>query len=126
MKRMRNLSRSLEDYLEAILVLENKGGPIHSIKIAQHLNVSKPAVTRALKRLANLGYIYKTSYSDAIFTKKGRDFAKDIYHRHTIIKKFLISIGVNEKTAEIDCCKIEHVISNQTLKALTNIVNKSK
>lgn len=119
---MMNLSRSLEDYLEAILVLEMKGGRIHSIEIAKHLNVSKPAVARALKRLSNLGYIYKTSYSDIVFTKTGRILAKNIYHRHTIIKKFLISIGVDEKIAEIDCCKIEHVISNETLKALAKLV----
>ena len=121
MKQMRNLSRSLEDYLEAILVLEMKGGRIHSIEIAKHLNVSKPAVTRALKRLANLGYITKSTYSDATFTNKGRILAKSIYHRHTTIKKFLISAGVNEKIAEIDCCKIEHVISEETLKALSKL-----
>lgn len=122
MKWMKKLSRSLEDYLEAILVLENKGGRIHSTEIAKHLKVSKPAVTRALKRLSNLGYITKSSYSDAIFTEKGRTLAKSIYYRHTIIKKFLISLGVNEKTAEIDCCKIEHVVSNDTLKAFAKTI----
>ena len=122
MKWMKKLSRSLEDYLEAILVLENKGGRIHSTEIAKHLKVSKPAVTRALKRLSNLGYITKSSYSDAIFTEKGRNLAKSIYYRHNIIKKFLISIGVNEKTAEIDCCKIEHVVSNDTLRAFAKTI----
>lgn len=121
-----NLSRSLEDYLETILVLENKGGPIRSIDIAKHLNVSKPAVTRALKRLALLDYIEKTSYSDVSFTRKGRIIAKNVYHRHVTIKKFLISIGVNEKAAEVDCCKIEHVISDETLSAITKIVEKLK
>lgn len=119
---MANLSRSLEDYLEAIFVLEMKGGRIHSIAIAKHLSVSKPAVTRALKRLATLGYVTKSTYSDVTLTNKGRTFAKSIYYRHTTIKKFLISIGVNEKVAEIDCCKIEHVISDDTLKAIAKHV----
>ena len=122
MKQMRNLSRSLEDYLEAILILEIKGGRIHSNDIAKHLKVSKPAVTKALKHLSNLGYVTKSTYSDVSFTSKGRTLAKNIYRRHTTIKKFLISIGVNEKTAETDCCKIEHVISNETLKALTKLI----
>lgn len=122
MKWMINLSRSLEDYLEAILVLEIEGKRLHSSKIAKHLHVSKPAVTKALKRLANLGYVTKTIYYDVTFTNKGRTLAKSIYHRHTIIKKFLISIGVKEKTAEIDCCKIEHVISEETLNAMTKMV----
>lgn len=121
---MRNLSRSLEDYLEAILILEMQGGQIHSIAVSKFLGVSKPAVTRALKRLSNLGYIYKTSYSDIKLSVKGRSLAKDIYHRHTIIKKFLISIGVSETRAEIDCCKIEHVISDETLKALDKVVKR--
>ena len=122
MKEMRNLSRSLEDYLETILVLEIEGKRLHSNDIAKHLNVSKPAVTKALKRLANLGYVTKSSYSDVNFTTKGRNLAKSIYHRHITIKKFLISIGVDKLTAEIDCCKIEHVISNETLKALSTFV----
>lgn len=122
MEWMRKLTKSLEDYLEAILLLEKKGGRIHSNEIAKHLGVSKPAVTRALKRLSTLGYVTKSSYADVIFTTKGRIFAKNIYYRHTVIKKFLISIGVNEKTAEIDCCKIEHVISNSTLEALAKYI----
>lgn len=119
---MRTLSRSLEDYLETILILEKKGGRIKSTVIASHLKVSKPAVTKALKHLSNLGYVTKTSYSDVSFTAKGRNLAKSIYHRHTTIKKFLMSNGVDEKIAEIDCCKIEHVISSETLRVLAKLI----
>lgn len=124
MKLMKKLTRSLEDYLETILVLELSGKRPHSTSIAKHLCVSKPAVTKALKRLANRGYITKSTYSDAIFTKEGRVLAKSIYHRHITIKKFLISIGVDEHTAERDCCKIEHVISNETLRALAKKIKE--
>lgn len=121
---MGNLSRSLEDYLEAILILEMQGGQIHSIAVSKYLGVSKPAVARALKRLSNLGFIYKTSYSDIKLSNRGRNLAKDIYRRHTTIKKFLISIGVSEARAEIDCCKIEHVISDETLRAIAKTVKR--
>lgn len=121
---MNKLSRSLEDYLEAILIFELKGERLHSIKIAKYLDVSKPAVTKALKRLANKGLVTKDTYADVIFTKEGRELAKKIYNRHTIIKHFLLSIGVDSNIAEIDCCKIEHVISEQTLKALAKIIKK--
>ena len=122
MEVMETLSRSLEDYLETILVLELDGDfIIHSIDIAKRLGVSKPAVSRTLKHLANLGYITKATYSTVSFTPKGRNLARSIYYRHNTIKKFLLSIGVSQKIAENDCCKIEHVISNETLRALAKL-----
>lgn len=126
MKLMRKLSQSLEDYLETILILENEGKRLHSIEIARRLNVSKPAVTNALKRLARRGYVTKVSYEDVTFTKEGRSLARKIYHRHITIYRFLISIGVDEHTAKKDCCRIEHIISEQTLQALSRILNKVK
>jgi len=125
MKKERKLTKSFEDYLETILRLESNNEPVQSVEIARHLNVSKPAVSRALKTLANKKYINKTKYDKVSLTNKGRELAKTIYHRHTTIKKFLLSIGLKEKTAEDDCCKIEHVISDETLIALEKF-NKSK
>ena len=124
MKLMRKLSKSLEDYLEAILLLELDGKTPRSIDIAKHLGVSKPAVTNALKRLARRGLVSKSSYTDVTFTNEGRNLAKNIYHRHTTIKKFLVSIGVDKETAERDCCKIEHVISEKTLHALAKTLKE--
>lgn len=115
---MDKITKSLEDYLEAILILELKKKELHSINIARFLKVSKPAVTRALNDLAKLGYVQKSRYEDVVLTNKGRTIAKQIYHRHITIKQFLMNIGVKEKTAERDCCLIEHVISEETLKAL--------
>ncbi|MCQ2792519.1 MAG: metal-dependent transcriptional regulator [Bacilli bacterium] len=123
---MRKISKSLEDYLETILLLELEGKPLHSIKIAKQLGVSKPAVTKALRRLAARGLVTKSSYSDVLFTKQGRTLAKKIYYRHVTLKKFLVSIGVDENTAERDCCKIEHVISEKTSQAIARLVNNKK
>ena len=124
MKLMKNETKSLEDYLEAILILDLNKEPLEVTKIAKHLKVSKPAVTRALKILSKKGYINKTSYSAVEFTPKGLKLAKSIYHRHTTIYKFLLSIGLNKRIAEKDCCKIEHVISEETLRALEKLINK--
>lgn len=118
------MTKALEDYLEAVLVLEIEKKPLRSISIAKHLNVSKPAVTRALNELADMGYVTKNNYHNVVFTTKGRNIAKTIYHRHLTIKRFLIDLGVKEKTAEADCCQIEHVISKETLKALENYLKK--
>lgn len=118
---MKQITKSLEDYLEAILILELKKKALHSVNIAKFLRVSKPAVTRALNDLAKLNYVKKESYEDVILTDKGREVAKKIYHRHITIKQALINIGVNEKVAERDCCLIEHVISEDTLRALEKL-----
>src|SRR5574344_1056682 len=98
----KNLSQSIEDYLETIYLIEKKDGKVHSVKIAEELNVSKPAVTKATDELSALHYINKEAYGDIVLTLEGRKIAKSFYHRHTMIKKFLISIGVSEESAEID------------------------
>ncbi len=112
------LSQSLEDYIEAIYVLEFEGNPIKPSVIAKNLNVSKPAVTKAMNELLGMFLIKKTPYSDIELTDAGREIAKNIYHRHITIRDFLIKLGVSRDIAEKDCCMIEHVISPETLKAI--------
>lgn len=121
---MKSLGRSLEDYLETILILEIEHEHLRSTTIASRLGVSKPAVTKALKRLANAGLVTKNTYEDVIFTTEGRKLAEQIYYRHTTIKNFLLSLGIDKDTAEIDCCKIEHVISKKTLSAFAKQIKK--
>lgn len=115
---MTNLNKASEDYLEAILLLEDETKKVKSIDIAHALNVSKPSVNKAMNILKINGLINKTNYSDISLTKKGRKIAASILEVHNIIKEFLISIGVNEITAEEDGCKIEHIISDETLNAM--------
>lgn len=120
------LSQSFEDYLEAILILEEEGKAPKSVEVARLLGVSKPAVSKAMNDLAANGYIEKESYSELKLTKEGREVANKVYHVHTTIRDFLMSIGVSEKTANVDCCLIEHVISDETLKAIENSLKKDK
>lgn len=111
-----NLTRSIEDYLEAIYVFELKGeNNIPSLMVAKTLNVSKAAVAKAMNRLHDEGYILKELYGQISLTEKGREIGRLVYDKHKTIKEFLIKIGVSEKNAEIDCCKIEHIICSETL-----------
>lgn len=111
-----NLTRSIEDYLEAIYVFELEGvNNIPSLKVAKTLNVSKAAVAKAMNRLHDEGYILKELYGQISLTEKGREIGRLVYDKHKTIKEFLIKIGVSEKNAEIDCCKIEHIICSETL-----------
>lgn len=121
---MKILTKSNEDYLEAIYLLELKQAPIRSVKIAEMLNVSKPAVNKAMSELQALGLVKKDSYADIIFTELGRELAQNTYKKHLAIRTFLLSIGVSETTADIDCCKIEHVISDETLHCIIKATKK--
>lgn len=113
------LSQSFEDYLEAIYILELKKEKCKSVTIAKMLEVSKPAVTKAMNELLKASLIRKSPYSLLELIKEGRVIAKSVYHRHTVIRDYLINVlKVDKDIAEKDCCMIEHVISKETLEAL--------
>ena len=120
---MQKRTKAIEDYLEAILILENNREPIQSIKIANFLKVSKPAVARAMKELLELHYIQKVSYGEVSLTPNGRTIATKTYNKHKLLKKFLLTLGVSDKVAEHDCCLIEHVISKETVKQIEKYLN---
>jgi DtxR family Mn-dependent transcriptional regulator len=120
--KMKLLTDSNEDYLEAIYILNLKNGKVRSVDISKHLNVSKPGVNKAMNVLKENGLIDKDYYGDIYLTSKGESIAKKIYEKHTTIKEFLITLGIDEETAEIDCCKIEHVISERTFLAIKEFI----
>lgn len=120
---MKLLTDSNEDYLEAILIIKLKKGIVKSVDIAKQLNVSKPGVNKAMNILKESGLIDKDYYGDIELTSKGEEIAKEIYKKHTTIKEFLLKLGIDEETSEIDCCKIEHVISEKTFLAIKNYLN---
>ena len=111
---MINLTKANEDYLEAILIIEEKHDKVLSVEVAKLLGVSKPGVNKAMNILKENGLIEKESYSEIKLTTKGRKIAKEIYEKHQAIKKFLLALGVSEENAERDCCLIEHIISDET------------
>ena len=112
------MQESGEMYLETILVLSKKGAPVRSLDVAKQLGVSKPSVSRAMGILKNGDYIIIDDQGYITLTAEGAKIAKKIYERHIVISELLMELGVDMKTAEEDACRIEHVISDKTFRAL--------
>lgn len=112
------IHESAEDYLECILVLQQRLGTVRSIDIVHELNYSKPSVSIAMKRLRENGYVEMTPEGYISLLPPGEEIARRIYHRHRLITRFLIQLGVSEETAAADACKIEHDISDETFSCL--------
>lgn len=115
------IQESAENYLETILVLKNRNGAVRSIDIANELGFSKPSVSVAMKNLRENGYIEVDSSGYITLLDSGRQIAEKIYERHTTISKWLMSIGVDEKNAVEDACRIEHIISSESFEAIKRI-----
>jgi len=113
-----NIYESAEDYLEQILMQLEKKGHARSIDIAAALNVSKPSVSVAMKKLRENGYINMSSDYMISLTDKGYAIARKIYDRHLALTKYLTQIGVPEELAREDACKIEHDLSEESFDAI--------
>lgn len=111
---MNGLYESGEDYLETILILKKRNGNVRSIDIAREMDLSKPSVSRAVGILKNKGFITVDEDGAIHLTEEGSKIAKKIYERHRILTEALMSLGVDEKTAAEDACRIEHDISEKS------------
>jgi len=112
------IHQSEEDYLEAILILKDKSGAVRSIDIANHMNYTKPSVSRAVGLLRSGGKITIDKDGFIEFTPTGRAVAERIYERHTLMTKWLVMLGVSQATAAEDACRIEHDISEETFEKI--------
>lgn len=119
-----DLHESGEMYLETILILKNKNEYVCSIDIAHTMHFSKPSVSRAIKLLKESHLIVVDDKGYIDFTDEGRRIAEKVYNRHQILTAFLISIGVSEKQAEEDACRIEHIISDETQQCIQDFLKK--
>lgn len=119
------LHESAEMYLETIYILLQKNGTVRSIDIAENMGYSKPSVSRAVSLLKKGGYIEMANDGLITLTELGINTAKNIFERHTVLSKFLELIGVDKQTASNDACKIEHIISDDTLKAIKSFIKNS-
>lgn len=117
------IQESGEMYLETIYVLNKKSGGVRSIDISEHMGYSKPSVSRAVGILKDGGYITIDQKGYIDLTEDGKELAMKIYERHTVLTKVLASLGVDEKTASEDACRIEHVISDDTFSAIKKYYN---
>lgn len=109
---------SMEDYLETIYVLRKRLPVVRSIDIATELGYSKPSVSIAMKNLKTRGFVTVSQEGYISFTEQGEALAAETFERHTVIRDWLINLGVNEETASEDACKMEHDMSSETFQAL--------
>lgn len=120
-----HLQESGEMYLETIYILSQNLKNVRSIDIAEYMSFSKPAISRAMKTLKKNGYIFIDDKGYITLLPPGNEIATKIYERHTLLTDFLIKLGVDEKTAAEDACKIEHDISDKSFDALKNMYKKN-
>ena len=119
------IQESGEMYLETILRLSQKSGHVRAIDVGEEMGYSKPSVSRAMSLLKEGGYIVIDRDGAITLTDAGREIAEKIYARHTLLTKFLISLGVDEATASEDACKMEHSISDISFEAIQRLLEKN-
>lgn len=109
---------SLEDYLETILILSETKPVVRSVDIANELGYKKPSISVAVKNMKENDYVEVSEEGYITLTKKGKKRAKSVYERHQFFREWLTGIGVPEEIANVDACQMEHVISEETFKAI--------
>ena len=120
------IQKSAEDYLEMMLMLQEKHGYIRSVDIAEELGYKKPSVSYATKRLRENGYITMDEKNLITLTDSGMEIASRIYTRHKVLTKFLTALGVDPENARADACKIEHDLSEKSFDAIRKHMEKKE
>ena len=111
------LTSAMEDYLEAVLIMQQRHGYVRCVDVAEQLGVKKPSVSRAVKELSKSGHLVKNA-------ELGLQFAEQIYEKHQFFTRQLIEAGVPHDIAAQDACRLEHVISELSFAKLKNVLEK--
>ena len=119
-----HLQESGEMYLETILILSKHSQSVCSVDVGEYMGYSKPSVSRAVGLLKNAGYLVVEKDGSLILTESGRTVAENIYEKHTTLTTLLKNLGVDDKTASEDACKIEHVISDTSFEAIKKLADR--
>ena len=114
------IHESAENYLETILILQQRKGSVRSIDIANELEFSKPSVSVAMKNLRQGGYIEMDAAGQIRLLPPGLAIAEAVLEKHRLMTAFLISLGVSPDVAAEDACRIEHVLSDESFEAIKN------
>ena len=118
------IQESAENYLETILVLQERKGSVRSIDIANELEFSKPSVSVALKNLRQGGYIEMDASGQIRLLPAGQAIAEAVLEKHRMMTAFLVALGVSPEVAAEDACRIEHVLSNESFEAIKRHAEK--
>jgi DtxR family Mn-dependent transcriptional regulator len=116
------ITRSVEDYLEAMYSLEQEHGTIRVKDVAQSLGVKPPSVVEAVKKLSQMDMVSYERYGTIKLKDEGVRIAEIVSCRHQLLKDFLILLGVDGDIAEKDACSMEHVMDVSTLNKLKKFV----
>lgn len=118
------LTPSMEDYLETILILENKNRVARVKDIANVLSVQMPSVTGALKSLKRRELVEYEKNSFINLTLKGKKLAEAVFERHEILVEFFNkALGLKGEKAESQACSIEHAIDTETALRIKNLTS---
>lgn len=121
------ISASSQDYLEALLELSEEEHSVRSIDVANRIGVSRASVNKAIGVLKENGFVEQEKYSEVTLTDEGIRAARAVLKRHATLKQFLTNVlGVSEDIAESDACRMEHVISIETLEKLQTFLYRNK
>jgi len=112
--------KTIEDYVELIYILQDKTGKVHTNDVAFALDISPASVTEIFQKLSDEDYYEK--YSGVTLTSKGKKIAIEIKIKHDTLKEFLMILGISEKTADKDACRIEHIVTPETMNRLAKFV----
>ncbi len=113
-----NVSEAMENYLETIFILSRKQPEVHAADICAYLDYSRPTVSVVVRQLRDQGYLDINEENHITLTAQGREIAERMYERHNLLAEMLMAIGVPEKIAFRDACKIEHDLSRETFDAI--------
>lgn len=120
------IHESAEDYLESILILQERRGTVRSIDIVNELGYSKPSVSIAMKKLRESGYISMAADGLITLNDSGLEIASRIYHRHRTLTEFFTLLGVSGENAAADACKVEHDLSEETFSRIHDFVRRQR
>lgn len=118
------VNESAENYLETILMLSKTHPVVRSVDVAEELGFKKSSVSVAMKNLREKEHITVTKEGFIYLTETGREIAEMIFERHELITDWLVSLGVDEKTASEDACRVEHVLSPESFEAIKKFLKK--
>ena len=121
-----HVTKSGEDYLEAILMLHEKQGLVRSIDLARHMEYSKPSISHAVSILRDGGFLTVDKDGFLYLTNVGQEVAERIYERHRFFTQWLIDAGIDPETAEQDACRMEHSISQKSFEQVRDAYQKQQ
>jgi DtxR family Mn-dependent transcriptional regulator len=123
-KESRQLSASLEDYLEAILNLAGGAQGARSKDVADTLGVARSSVTGALQLLRERGLVHYEPYGRVTLTRQGRTVAEEVARKHEVLRSFFLQVlGVETEAAQQAACRAEHALGPEIIGRLVTFID---